>query len=278
MYTNRRIRAANYRLACRIGLQGGISGCDYPTGERSGGHIDILDGNDCDGGQNEVVLVDVVQIGNGIKVRVPTWIRFYLIPNECGNAWNGFLYRSVSPAGFLILPLSPEWKINSPVSLNAGPFLHNGGGPVIQRRSEIMERIPDNEREDIRDWLKRFIEQLNAIGLSKNCYRRPWAIRISYKSLERGEDKSIRDLMWLWARSTFGRGPRIIRSTLNMAANNQDVEFTDDEIARRRDDAIRRAMSTPPKPLKEKIGRTERAQSQRESREIRARRSTPKLP
>jgi len=55
-------------------------------------------------------------------------------------------------------------------------------------------------------------------------------------------------------------------------------EFTDKEIARRRDDAIRRAMSTPHKPLKERIGGTERAKSQRESRAIRARPKEPKSP
>ena len=39
-----------------------------------------------------------------------------------------------------------------------------------------------------------------------------------------------------------------------------------DKIAQRRDDAIRRALSTPPKPTKELIGKSERAQFQRESR------------
>jgi hypothetical protein len=63
-----------------------------------------------------------------------------------------------------------------------------------------------------------------------------------------------------------------------MTAGSQKAEFTDEEIARRRDDAIRRAMSTPPKPLKERIGKTERAQSQRESREIKATRAKIKAP
>ena len=34
-------------------------------------------------------------------------------------------------------------------------------------------------------------------------------------------------------------------------------EFTEDEIAKRRDNAIRRALNTPPKPHKEMIGKTE---------------------
>jgi hypothetical protein len=52
----------------------------------------------------------------------------------------------------------------------------------------------------------------------------------------------------------------------------------DDEIARRMNDGIRRALNTPPTPTKGLVGKTERAQSQRESRAIRARRSKPKAP
>ncbi|MGD0762666.1 MAG: hypothetical protein ABR929_05645 [Roseiarcus sp.] len=62
------------------------------------------------------------------------------------------------------------------------------------------------------------------------------------------------------------------------AKENSDPDFTDEEIARRRDDAIRRAMNTPPKPLKEFVGKTERAQAQRESRVKKAARSKPKSP
>jgi hypothetical protein len=54
-----------------------------------------------------------------------------------------------------------------------------------------------------------------------------------------------------------------------------DDPRSQEEIARIRDAAIRRALNTPPKPLKELVGKTERAQSQRESREIKARRAKP---
>ena len=48
-----------------------------------------------------------------------------------------------------------------------------------------------------------------------------------------------------------------------------DEEYSDEEIARRRDDAIRRALSTPPKPLKEFVGKSERAIAHRKSRKER---------
>lgn len=45
------------------------------------------------------------------------------------------------------------------------------------------------------------------------------------------------------------------------------------EIVERRDNALRRALTTPPKPTKEMIGKTERAQEQRalkDRRKVRA--------
>ena len=63
-----------------------------------------------------------------------------------------------------------------------------------------------------------------------------------------------------------------------MMAVSGDEEFTQQEIEKRRDNAIRRAMNTPPKPLKEFVGKTERAQAQRESRVKKAARSKPKSP
>jgi hypothetical protein len=61
-----------------------------------------------------------------------------------------------------------------------------------------------------------------------------------------------------------------------MSNRPQGEEFSDEEIARRRDDAIRRAMNTPPKPLKAYVGKSERAIAQRGSRVRKAPRSKPK--
>jgi len=36
---------------------------------------------------------------------------------------------------------------------------------------------------------------------------------------------------------------------------NQDDEYSPEETARRRDEAIRRALNTPPKPQKDMVGR-----------------------
>jgi hypothetical protein len=55
-------------------------------------------------------------------------------------------------------------------------------------------------------------------------------------------------------------------------------KFSDKEIERRRDAAIRRALNTPPKPLKEYVGKSKRAIAQRKSRVKKAAQSKPKSP
>jgi hypothetical protein len=52
-------------------------------------------------------------------------------------------------------------------------------------------------------------------------------------------------------------------------------KFSDEEIKRRRDEAIRRALNTPPKPLKEYVGKSKRAIAQRKSRIKKAAQSNP---
>jgi len=54
-------------------------------------------------------------------------------------------------------------------------------------------------------------------------------------------------------------------------SDQSDEQYSAEETARRRDDAIRRALNTPPTPHKEMVGRVSRAQSKRGSR----RRSRP---
>jgi hypothetical protein len=48
-----------------------------------------------------------------------------------------------------------------------------------------------------------------------------------------------------------------------MTENDQSSEK---EIARRRDEAIRRALGTPPKPMSAYIGKSERAKARKKSR------------
>ena len=57
-----------------------------------------------------------------------------------------------------------------------------------------------------------------------------------------------------------------------------DEEISESDVARRRDDAIRRALNTPHKPLKEYVGKSKRAIAQRKNRIKKAVQSNPKSP
>jgi hypothetical protein len=57
-----------------------------------------------------------------------------------------------------------------------------------------------------------------------------------------------------------------------------DDQFTEEEIARRRDAAIRRALNTPPKPTKELLGKGKLEAAKKKSRVRKAARSKPKSP
>lgn len=60
--------------------------------------------------------------------------------------------------------------------------------------------------------------------------------------------------------------------------DEKEPQLTDAEIERRMNGALRRALSTPPTPTKDIVGKSERAKAQRESRVRKASRSKPKSP
>jgi len=53
-------------------------------------------------------------------------------------------------------------------------------------------------------------------------------------------------------------------------------DYSAQEIERRMNAGIRRALGSPPSPTKSLVGKSERAQAQRETREIRANRAKRK--
>ena len=53
---------------------------------------------------------------------------------------------------------------------------------------------------------------------------------------------------------------RFLPISLDMS---DEDKFSDDEIARRMEAGVRRALNTPPTPTRELVGKTERAQEQR---------------
>jgi hypothetical protein len=58
--------------------------------------------------------------------------------------------------------------------------------------------------------------------------------------------------------------------------HHEAAKLSEEEIARRRDDAIRRALNTPPKTLKDYVGKSERAIARQKSRVKKTAQSKPK--
>jgi hypothetical protein len=53
---------------------------------------------------------------------------------------------------------------------------------------------------------------------------------------------------------------------MSRARNEPEDQYSAEETARRRDDAIRRALGTRPKPQSEYVGKTKRAKARKRSR------------
>jgi hypothetical protein len=63
-----------------------------------------------------------------------------------------------------------------------------------------------------------------------------------------------------------------------MIEKNEDNNYSDEEIARRMNAGIRRALNTAPTPTKELIGKGKLETAKKKSRVIKAARSKPKSP
>lgn len=63
-----------------------------------------------------------------------------------------------------------------------------------------------------------------------------------------------------------------------MNGDPKDSDFTEDEIALRMNNAVRRALSTPPKSLKERIGKSGSQTKKPKGRVRKAPRSKPECP
>jgi hypothetical protein len=55
-----------------------------------------------------------------------------------------------------------------------------------------------------------------------------------------------------------------------MTTAKDDDQYSDEETERRATEALRRALTTPPKPQKQMVGKTERAQKTKRKRSVKS--------
>jgi len=108
--------------------------------------IDTSNGN---GGQDEIMFVVVVQLSDGPKLKVPSFVRLYLIEDEALNVpfWEGFLYRSESRMGHKSLPFFREGEVDF------WPAAHKRRREMVEGRTQIVDRVSDDESKHLVDWL-----------------------------------------------------------------------------------------------------------------------------
>lgn len=168
-------------------------------------------------------------VGDGVKVRIPIGVRFYLIPNKSCGVGDGLLYRAVTTGGFRIFPFSPEREIYSPVTRNAGNFSHQTSGPMIKRRPQIVERIADDEREKLGDWLAGFVTQIKTIRLSRGGFRSSALHTDMIEVLGQGGRRLDNGINVALGPLIFRRGLFIILSTSTIAKPHDGI--TEERVA-----------------------------------------------
>lgn len=121
--------------------------------ERVAGHMNICPANlgsqiaypvDLDGRDDEVVFVNLVELGDGpenvVSSGVP--VRLHVIENKSFNIGEGHLYRRLSDGVFEVFPRFMEGEGAKPGLSGRTPKSHPN---VIEGRAQIVDRIPDDQ-------------------------------------------------------------------------------------------------------------------------------------
>lgn len=129
---------------------GGISGPIY---------IDASNVGNGDGRDQEVVFVVVVEVIEPPKRFVKSILRPYLVEKRLLSTRDGALYQVQDRGGFEIFPFG----MNGEMFLRAGfNSPANSGCDVIERGSEVVNCIPDHDRQNFRNWFQRLVVDINS--------------------------------------------------------------------------------------------------------------------
>lgn len=128
-------------------------------------HVDVVDISNTDGGQDEVVLINVVELCDRPEVKVPISVRAYLAPKQRQyvSAGNGLLYALKPGPGFKVFPLLGKRKVYE--SIGDAGLTHSFRRDVIQSGAEAVNGVTNDERERFRNWFFGYEGRLENIRL-----------------------------------------------------------------------------------------------------------------
>lgn len=114
---------------------------------------------DC--GDEQVMLVVIVEIVEPPKRFVRSVLRPYLIKNETLSSGKGLLYRLENRGGYKVFPRWVDGEVLFGGRIN-GP--DNTGAQMVEGGSEVVGRIPYDQCERFRDWLRGSVDQAEGGG------------------------------------------------------------------------------------------------------------------
>jgi hypothetical protein len=93
-----------------------------------------------DGGNQKIVLVDIVEGANRPKTNIASVVSGYLVDKQDGKIGQGFLYNSIRGMGTRIVPVFCHRERDL-----ISPFAQHGNDGVVQSGSKIVDYIADDE-------------------------------------------------------------------------------------------------------------------------------------
>lgn len=110
----------------------------------SGANDDVFDPANARCGNEQVVLIDLVQLGDGPKKVVATGLtaRFDFLQNKTLNIGEGPLYQRLADCVFEVFPGFMEGEIFVPVCLD---LPEEGHPDMVQRASHVVDSVPQDQ-------------------------------------------------------------------------------------------------------------------------------------
>jgi hypothetical protein len=114
--------------------------------------------------ENLVVLVDAINQVQSVKIgTIPVTARLYFVNDQLLGTRECLLYRVESGSvRYKFLEFSPEGEVKEVITSSA--LARQAGGQMVKGRSQVVNHVPDNERQAVWDWLDRFDnDRVNAL-------------------------------------------------------------------------------------------------------------------
>lgn len=145
MYGDRLLGADDENWLCCI--RADIQASDRNRPERYIGPIDVRHGGR---GDEQIMFVVVVEGVESPKRFIRSVIRSYLLNDKPLSTGNGLLYKVQDGCGYKVLPRGVDREVRFGRGIDRS---QNACAEVIERRSEVVDRISDCKREHTRDGL-----------------------------------------------------------------------------------------------------------------------------